>query len=135
MRAKTAPAGSRACSRSTVSLSSSSPAKWPQVSLISLNWSRSRKKSASWAFRSRARRTARSISSSNVRRLSSPVSGSCVDMKLRSRSIWRSSVTSLKASTAPLVRPWRLTIGDAESRTATGWPSRGCSIRSPGNST
>jgi len=70
--------------------------------------------------------------SSKLARLSSPVSGSWVDRKLRSRSMRRSSVTSLKASTAPIVRPCRLTIGEAESRTATGWPARGSRRRSPG---
>ncbi len=121
--------------RSAACLSASSPAKWPQVSTSRRCWSRSAS-SREWARRwLRADCTARSTSLSKLARLRSPVSGSWVARKLRSRSIERTSLTSLKASTAPIVRPSRLKIGEAESDMAIGWPVRGCSIRSPGNST
>ncbi|MOA22200.1 hypothetical protein D3C78_1427450 [compost metagenome] len=102
--------------------SSSSPAACPQVSLTSLNWSRSRYISACRSSCCAERCSARSRRSSNSWRLVSPVRASWEACQDSLSMYWCSRVTSWSTSTAPAMRALER-IGVITRFTATRPPS------------
>src|SRR5471032_1982834 len=117
---------SRICAGSSLasSCSSRSPALWPQVSLTTLNWSRSRYSSA-WTWPScLALCSAAAMAVSNSRRLIRPVSASCVAFHDSCLLSLRSWLTSRNTTTVPSSSPSSAQIGAADSSTASRPPSR-----------
>src|SRR5471030_2258844 len=117
---------SRICAGSSLasSCSSRSPALWPQVSLTTLNWSRSRYSSA-WTWPScLALCSAAAMAVSNSRRLIRPVSASCVAFHDSCLLSLRSWLTSRNTTTVPSSSPSSDQIGAADSSTASWPPSR-----------
>ena len=92
-----------------------SPAAWPRVSLISLKWSRSMKRSAIGSPLACARAQAAFSRSISERRFSTPVSGSVCARRSASESATRCSrrrsatpsATSIAAATIDSGRPYR----------------------------
>ena len=93
-RASVSPSRKPCCSRVQTWRSSSSPAAWPQVSLTSLNWSRSRNIRACRPLLRSRRSSAICRRYSNSRRLVSPVNASWVACQDRRAMYWRSRVMS-----------------------------------------
>ena len=84
-RATMSPGRRWARRRGATARSSSSPAWWPRLSLISLKWSRSRKRIPTGEPETVARFSASASESTKLSRLGSPVSESC---RTRWRSAW-----------------------------------------------
>ncbi len=110
-RASRSPARSRLCHRSAAFRRRSSPARWPWASLNALKWSRSRRATDRVDPDRPMRAISRDTTSSQVRRLASPVSGS-----------WLASAASRAMSSAR-------SSDDAASEDRSRRAVRSCSVR------
>ena len=125
-RATMSPGRRWARSRGATARSSASPAWWPMLSLISLKWSRSRKRIPTGEPDAVARRSASLSASTKLSRLGRPVSESC---RTRWRSAWSATWRSIaSASTfAAACTKWtscgvkRLGSIEWTSSTPNGW--------------
>ena len=104
-RATTSTGRATVLRRVATSPSTRSPAKWPWASLIRLNWSRSRKSTATGDRSTAALESSRESRSTRKARLGSPVRPSCMNARTSSVSSSRRSLMLRATTVAPVSTP------------------------------